>query len=430
MKGSKKKLIFKNKKKGKTYKNKFKKRKTYKKRRYKRKTLKKKFIGGININLSEHDDSPQNIHIIANIGGNIEDITGSIEAIFEEDGFDEDDHESPPPNFLQLQNAFIKYLRGRKAEIGLSRDQIDKIQIKIYTIDPKNALLRKLVYTTGQENKEGENVLEENTTYLILNKSDDEDKIKAIITDPVQGNMFGMTISNIRAQNARTRHPGVVGVRGIDWMGYDVADAEVLAQTQSIKHLDGRIQSLNKALAGLPKDNTRSREIVNSLLDNLKEKRILEVQKLTGNSPVISREPSSISTDEQRAEEIQPVPASLMGVVTPAEETEQAPNIEGNGPAEEKSDDRAAAEYEPEATPEQIRNWMYWNSLSEIPENPPPKEFIDLPEENVSRDKRRTEDNLGPATKKQKKDHKKDSKGGKKTRYRKKKPGKKRSVGL
>ena len=131
MKGSKKKLIFKNKKKGKTYKNKFKKkRKTYKKRRYKRKTLKKKFIGGININLSEHDDSPKNIHIIAKIGEIPMEITESIEAIFKEDGFDEDDLESPPPNFLQLQNAFIKFLQKRQATIGLSSDQIDSIQIK------------------------------------------------------------------------------------------------------------------------------------------------------------------------------------------------------------------------------------------------------------------------------------------------------------
>ena len=409
------------KKKRKTYKNKFqKKRKTSKKRRYRRKTLKRKLIGGVNINLTGNDDSPQNIQICANLANEITDITKPIENLFTKVGFNEDDDDPEPPTFLQLQNAFKEYLKDAISEgliQGLSNDLIDRIQIKIYTVDRKNAILGKLVYTTGQENKEGENFLEENTAYLILNKSDDEDKIKASLTDPVQGNMFGMTISNIRAQNYRSRDPASVGVRGYDYRGYEKEDAEELAQKQLINRLDEKIQSLNEALAKLPKDNTRSREIVNSLLDNLKGKRKLEVQKLKENSPVISREPSSISTDEQRAEEIQPIPASVMGVVTPAEETEpvsvQASNIEGNGPAEEKSDDRAAAEYEPGPTPDQIRGWMYWDSISGIPEEPPPKEFIDLPEENESRDKRKAEDNKGPPTKKQKR-----KKGGRKTSHR------------
>jgi hypothetical protein len=419
MKGTKKKLIFKNKKKRKT--NKLKKRKTYKKKlifknKKKRKTFKRKLVGGVNINLSDNPDSRQNIKILAPFGENMQDITKPIEDLFKEDGFDEDDDDPDPPTFLQLENAFKKGLIKFPIE-GISRDQIDKLQIKIYTVDCKNAVTRKLVYTTGQENREGENYLEEDTTYLIIPNHED-DKIKAALKDPVQGNMFGMTVSNVTAQNARA-HLNCPGTR-IGDVSNRIEDAEELAKKQIIKQLDEKIQSLNKALAKLPKDNTQSRELVNKLLDNLKEKRKLELQKLKENSPVISREPSSLGTDELKAEEIEPVPASLMGVVTPAEETEpvsvQAPTIEGNGPAEEKSDDRAAAEDEPAPTPDQIRGWMYWDSISDIPEEPPPKEFINLPEENVSRDKRRAEDNLGPDAKKQKR--KKDDKGGKKTRYR------------
>ena len=352
---------------------------------------------------------------------------------------------------MQLENAFKKGLIKFPIE-GISRDQIDKLQIKIYTVDCKNAVTRKLVYTTGQENREGENFLEENTTYLIIPNHED-DKIKAALKDPVQGNMFGMTVSNVTAQNIRALH-NCPGTRGMD-VSHRIEDAEELEKKQKIKQLDEKIQSLNTALAKIPKNNTHSRELVNKLLDNLKEKRKLELQKLKENSPVLSREPSSIASDELQAEEIEPVPASLMGVVTPAEETEpvpaslmgvvtpaeetepvsvQAPSLKENGPAEKKSDDRAAAEEksndraaaeeksddraaaEDEPTPDQIRGWMYWDSISDIPEEPPPKEFIDLPLENVSRDKRRAEDNLGPDPKKQKR--KKDDKGGKKTRYR------------
>jgi hypothetical protein len=378
MKGTKKKLIFKNKKKRNT--NKLKKRKTYKKKlifknKKKRKTFKRKLVGGVNINLSGNPDSRQNIKILAPFGENMQDITKPIEDLFKEDGFDEDDDDPDPPTFLQLENAFKKGLIKFPIE-GISRDQIDKLQIKIYTVDCKNAVTRKLVYTTGQENREGENYLEEDTTYLIIPNHED-DKIKAALKDPVQGNMFGMTVSNVTAQNARA-HLNCPGTRGMD-VSNRIEDAEELAKKQIIKQLDEKIQSLNKALAKLPKDNTQSRELFNNLLDNLKEKRKLELQKLKENSPVISREPSSLGTDELKAE-IEPVPARLMGVVTPAEETQsvsvQAPTIEENGPAEEKSDDRAAAE-------------------------------------DVSRDKRRAEDNLGPDAKKQKR-----KKGGKKTRYR------------
>ena len=352
----------------------------------------------------------------------MQDITKPIEDLFKKDGFDEDDEDPNPPTFLQLENAFKKGLIKFPIE-GISRDQIDKLQIKIYTVDCKNAVTRKLVYTTGQENREGENFLEENTTYLIIPNHED-DKIKAALKDPVQGNMFGMTVSNVTAQNIRALH-NCPGTRGMD-VSHRIEDAEELAKKQKIKQLDEKIQSLNKALAKLPTGNSQSRELVNKLLDNLKEKRKLELEKLNENSSVLSREPSSITSDELQAEEIEPVPASLMGVATPSEETQsvsvQAPTIEENGPAEEKSDYRAAAEDEPAPTPDQIRGWMYWDSISGIPEEPPPKEFINLPEENVSRDKRRAEDNLGPEAKKQKrkKDDKddKDDKGGKKTRYR------------
>lgn len=400
MKDTKKRLILKNKKKRKTYKNKIKKRKTYKKKTYRRKKLKRKFVGGVNINFSGNDKSPQNIHIIANIAGNIQDITGHIEDLFTEVGFgeEEDEDEDEPPNFSQLERAFKTGLLN--SNLGITQHDNSKLEIKIYTVDDKTP--QKLVYTTGNR-KQGDNFLTKNTDYFIV-PNEDVDKIKAAITDPVHGYLFNIAVSNVGAQNERARH-NYPGTRGLDLFNR-VEDAEELAQKQLIKQLDERIQSLNKALAGLSKDNTPSREMVNSLIDNLKGRRILEVEKLTGNSPVISREPSSISTDEQRAEEIQPVPASLMGEVT----SQLADlNIEGNGPAEEKSDDRAAwpAEYEPEATPEQIKSWMYWDSDGEIPEYPPAAEFIDLPEENVSRDKRSAEDDSGddlaPATKKQKK---------------------------
>lgn len=410
MRGTKKKLIFKNKKKRKTNKYKLKKRKTYKKKFKKRKTFKRKLVGGVNINLTGNPDSRQNIKILAPFGENMQDITKPIEDLFKEDGFDEEDDDPDPPTFLQLENAFKKGLIKFPIE-GISRDQIDKLQIKIYTVDCKNAVTRKLVYTTGQENREGENFLEEDTTYLIIPNHED-DKIKAALKDPVQGNMFGMTVSNVTAQNARAHH-NCPGTRGMD-LSNRIEDAEELAKKQKIKQLDEKIQSLNKALAKLPTGNSQSRELVNKLLDNLKEKRKLELEKLKENSPVLSREPSSIASDELQAEEIEPVPASLMGVVTPAEETESA---EENGPAEEKSDDKAAAEDEPTPTPDQIRGWMYWDSISGIPEEPPPSQFTNLPAENVSRPKRSAEDKLeGPSKKLKKK--KDDDKGGRKTRHR------------
>ena len=110
MKGTKKKLIFKNKKKRKTNKYKLKKRKTYKKKFKKRKTFKRKLVGGVNINLTGNPDSRQNIKILAPFGENMQDITKPIEDLFKEDGFDEEDDDPDPPTFLQLENAFKKGL--------------------------------------------------------------------------------------------------------------------------------------------------------------------------------------------------------------------------------------------------------------------------------------------------------------------------------
>ena len=150
------------------------------------KHLKKKLIGGVNINLSGNDDSPQNIHIIANIAGQVMDITDGIENLFKGEGFDEDDDDPNPPNFLQLQNVFKKGLKDANLE-GLSSDQIDRLQIKIWTVKGKNP--DKLVYTTGKENTEGERPLKADTTYFII-PNVDEDKIAAAITDPVEGILF------------------------------------------------------------------------------------------------------------------------------------------------------------------------------------------------------------------------------------------------
>ena len=75
MKGTKKRLILKNKKKRKT--NKLKKRKTYKKKlifknKRKRKTFKRKLVGGVNINLIGNPDSRKNIKILAPFGENMQ----------------------------------------------------------------------------------------------------------------------------------------------------------------------------------------------------------------------------------------------------------------------------------------------------------------------------------------------------------------------
>lgn len=295
MKHSKKKLVFKNKKKGKTYKNKSKKKgKTYKKRRYKRKTIKKKLIGGVNINLSKNDDSPQNIHIIANIGGTPMEITKNIETIFKEVGFDEDDNDPNPPNFLQLQNAFKTGLEY--SNIRLTSDQIDKLKIKVWArADSKPD---KLVYTTGRETTQGERPLEADTSYVI-HPDEDEDNIAAAITDPLEGILFGMTASEMYNQ------------RVDEWRGsmnpsqseHRIEAAKVVAQKIKINKIHERIKKLKKGLDKIPERDTRLRKSIEDQLVDLEmdaDMERLELPEEEQNTPVLLKKSSSNASYDHR----------------------------------------------------------------------------------------------------------------------------------
>ena len=299
MKGTKKKLIFKNKKKRKTYK--LKKRKTYKKKlifknKKKRKTFKRKLVGGVNINLSDNDDSPQNIHIVANLAGNATDITDSIVEYFKEEGFDEDDDDPNPPNFLQLQNVFKKGLKD--GNLGLSSDEIDTLQIKIWTIGGKNPGPDKLVYTTGQENTQGERPLEADTTYYITPNNDD-DRIAAAITNPVHGILFGMTAKDMYNQRAHEYFGSINPNQSTN----QVEDAKVKAQQIKIKQLNAKIESLEKALSKTSKRNIKSRELMEEQLAGFEMDRDIEIMQLPKEeeiTPVMLRKSSSNASYDER----------------------------------------------------------------------------------------------------------------------------------
>ena len=178
---TKKRFVLKNKK-GKTNRKKY--RKTYKKnlKKHKKtyKRLRKKRIGGVNIN-TLHPESPQNIRILANFtNGGVQDITGGLVEIFEQMQFNDD---GPPPNFSQLQAAMEK---GLLSSSILDQNQIDRLKIKVFA-NSNNKL--KLVYATNGKN--GDNLLEANTEYLII-PDENEDRIAAAITDPSTGTAFGI----------------------------------------------------------------------------------------------------------------------------------------------------------------------------------------------------------------------------------------------
>ena len=293
MKGSKKKLIFKNKKKRKTYKNKFKKRKTYKKRRYKRKTFKKKLVGGVNINLSDNDDSPQNIHIFTLINGTTMEITDNIGEYFKEAGFDEDDDDPNPPNFLQLQNVFKQGLKDGNS--GTTSDQIDNLKIKVWTGEGSKP--DKLVYTTGQ-GREGDRFLEADTNYVII-PDEDDDRIAAAITDPVRGILFGMEANDMYNQRVHEYFGSINPNQSTN----QVEDAKVKVRQIKIKQLDAKIESLEKALSKTSKRNIKSRELMEKQLADLEIDRHIEIMQLPVEeeiTPVMLRKSSSNASYDER----------------------------------------------------------------------------------------------------------------------------------
>ena len=293
MKGSKKKLIFKNKKKRKTYKNKFKKRKTYKKRRYKRKTFKKKLVGGVNINLSDNDDSPQNIHIFTLINGTTMEITDNIGEYFKEAGFDEDDDDPNLPNFLQLQNVFKQGLKDGNS--GTTSDQIDNLKIKVWTGEGSKP--DKLVYTTGQ-GREGDRFLEADTNYVII-PDEDDDRIAAAITDPVRGILFGMEANDMYNQRVHEYFGSINPNQSTN----QVEDAKVKVRQIKIKQLDAKIESLEKALSKTSKRNIKSRELMEKQLADLEIDRHIEIMQLPVEeeiTPVMLRKSSSNASYDER----------------------------------------------------------------------------------------------------------------------------------
>mgnify|MGYP001214488838 FL=1 len=293
MKGSKKKLIFKNKKKRKTYKNRLKKRKTYKKRRYKRKTFKKKLVGGVNINLSDNDDSPQNIHIFTLINGTPMEITDNIVEYFKDAGFDEDDDDPNPPNFLQLQNVFKQGLKDGNS--GTTSDQIDNLKIKVWTGEGSKP--DKLVYTTGQ-GREGDRFLEADTNYVII-PDEDDDRIAAAITDPVRGILFGMEANDMYNQRVHEYFGSINPNQSTN----QVEDAKVKVRQIKIKQLDAKIESLEKALSKTSKRNIKSRELMEKQLADLEIDRHIEIMQLPVEeeiTPVMLRKSSSNASYDER----------------------------------------------------------------------------------------------------------------------------------
>ena len=286
-------------KKRKTNKKKYiKKRRTYKKRNVLKKKRKKNskknkknLVGGVNINDDSNNirlyDGPLNIKIYAQFANNqSEDITLGMESLFREMGFNDDDEfddkgnlvdeDDDPPNFLQLEQAFKTGL----SKIGnLSRNEIDKLQIKVYA--SSNNKPKKLVYTTGSPG--GDNLLEENTLYYIVPNTDD-DKIKAALTDPVHGNFFGLHALSISSQRVRDNNnydrslqslaPVNTGtmmdlnpesttygqqVKTVEGAFHNDT-AELLAAQQANKRIDDKIRNLDIYLSK-PNLNDRNRQL-------------------------------------------------------------------------------------------------------------------------------------------------------------------------
>ena len=220
-------------------------------------------------------------------------ITDNIVQYFKEAGFDEDDDDPIPPNFLQLQNVFKQGLKD--GNTGITSDQIDNLKIKIFTREGSKP--DKLVYTTGQ-GREGDRLLEADTNYVIM-PDEDEDRIAAAITDPVRGILFGMTAKDMYNQRAHEYFGSINPNQSTN----QLEDAKVKAQQIKIKELDAKIESLRKALRFTSKGNIKSRKLMEEQLAGLEMDRDIEIMQLPEEeeiTPVMLRKSSSNPSYDER----------------------------------------------------------------------------------------------------------------------------------